>query len=174
MVTSKNLVGGCFLNYGWKAQKVWGFVQRVKEGRPSTACSEYSPKFCDQKTAEARENLLTPGLQSWYPTSQDKNQRNRYIFPCPYACVHAKSLQSCLFAALWTEAHQTPLSMEFSRQEHWSGLPCPTPGDLPTQESNPHLLWLLTCRQILYCWATREALPCPQSFPNRKEGKGKD
>ena len=32
---------------------------------------------------------------------------------------------------LWTAALQAPLSMEFSRQEHWSGLPCPTPGDLP-------------------------------------------
>ena len=30
-----------------------------------------------------------------------------------------------------TEAHQAPLSMGFSRQEHWSGLPCPLPGDLP-------------------------------------------
>ena len=36
-----------------------------------------------------------------------------------------------LFATLWTVAHQTPLSMGFSRQEDWSGLPCPPPGDLP-------------------------------------------
>ena len=32
---------------------------------------------------------------------------------------------------LWTAAHQAPLSMRFSRQEYWSGLPCPPPGDLP-------------------------------------------
>ena len=31
----------------------------------------------------------------------------------------------------WTVAHQAPLTMGFSRQEHWSGLPCPPPGDLP-------------------------------------------
>ena len=31
----------------------------------------------------------------------------------------------------WTIAHQAPLSMGFSRQEHWSWLPCPPPGDLP-------------------------------------------
>ena len=36
-----------------------------------------------------------------------------------------------LFATPWTVAHQPLLSMEFSRQEYWSGLPCPTPGDLP-------------------------------------------
>ena len=36
-----------------------------------------------------------------------------------------------LFATLWTVAHQAPLSMGFSRQEYWSGLPCPPPRDLP-------------------------------------------
>ena len=34
-------------------------------------------------------------------------------------------------ATLWTVAHLTPLSMGFSRQECWSGLPCPPPGNLP-------------------------------------------
>ena len=36
-----------------------------------------------------------------------------------------------LFETPWTVARQAPLSVEFSRQEYWSGLPCPTPGDLP-------------------------------------------
>ena len=36
-----------------------------------------------------------------------------------------------LFASPWTVAHQAPPSMEFSRQEYWSGLPFPSPGDLP-------------------------------------------
>ena len=35
-----------------------------------------------------------------------------------------------LFVTLWTIAHQAPPSMGFSRQEHWSGLPLPSPGDL--------------------------------------------
>ena len=35
------------------------------------------------------------------------------------------------FATPWTIAHQAPLSMGFSRQEYWSGLPCPPLGDLP-------------------------------------------
>ena len=35
-----------------------------------------------------------------------------------------------LFVTPWTIAHQTPLSMEFSRQEYWSGEPFPSPGDL--------------------------------------------
>ena len=36
-----------------------------------------------------------------------------------------------LFVTLWTVARQAPLSMGFSRQEYWSGLPCLPPGDLP-------------------------------------------
>ena len=36
-----------------------------------------------------------------------------------------------LFATLWTVAHRAPLSLGFSRQEYWSGLPGPLPGDLP-------------------------------------------
>ena len=36
-----------------------------------------------------------------------------------------------LFATLWNVAHQAPPSMEFPRQEHWSGLPFPSPGYLP-------------------------------------------
>ena len=36
-----------------------------------------------------------------------------------------------LFVTPWTVARQAPLSTGFSRQEYWSGLPCPPPGDLP-------------------------------------------
>ena len=42
-----------------------------------------------------------------------------------------------LFATPWTVAYQTPQSMEFSRQEYWSGLPSPSPGDLPNPGSKP-------------------------------------
>ena len=46
--------------------------------------------------------------------------------------MHAQSL-SCvqLFVTPWTVARQTPLSMEFSRQEYWTGLPFPPPRDFP-------------------------------------------
>ena len=54
---------------------------------------------------------------------------------CPYpkcVCVHAQFL-SCarLFATPWTVARQAPLSMGSSREEYWSGLPFPSPRDLP-------------------------------------------
>ena len=41
------------------------------------------------------------------------------------------------FVTLWTVAHQAPLSMGFSRQEYWSGLPFPSPGDLPDPGTEP-------------------------------------
>ena len=42
-----------------------------------------------------------------------------------------------LFTTPWTVAHQAPLSMEFSRQEYWSGLPVPSPGDVPDPGIKP-------------------------------------
>ena len=55
-----------------------------------------------------------------------------YIFM--YACMLSRFLSVQLFATPWTVAHQAPLSMEFSRQECRSDLPCPPPGDLPDPE----------------------------------------
>ena len=42
-----------------------------------------------------------------------------------------------LFVIPWTVAYQSPQSMEFSRQEYWSGLPFPSPGDLPNLGIKP-------------------------------------
>ena len=52
--------------------------------------------------------------------------------------VKVKSLSRVrLFATPWTIAHQAPPSMGFSRQEYWSGLPFPSPGDLPDPGIQP-------------------------------------
>ena len=52
--------------------------------------------------------------------------------------VKVKSLSHVqLFVNPWTVAHQAPLSIGFSRQEYWSGLPCPSPGDLPNPGIKP-------------------------------------
>ena len=55
---------------------------------------------------------------------------------CVRACTRAQLL-SCVCATPWTVAHQPPLSMGFSRQEYWSGLPCCPPGDLPDSGIKP-------------------------------------
>ena len=59
-----------------------------------------------------------------------------YLVP---ACVLSHFSRVRLFAALWTVAHSSPLSVGFSRQEYWSGLPFPSPGDLPHPGINPGL-----------------------------------
>ena len=58
-------------------------------------------------------------------------------------------------ATPWTIAHQAPLSLGFSRQEYWTELPFPSPGDLLNQGSN-HVSFI--GRWVLYHWITREAL----------------
>ena len=61
------------------------------------------------------------------------------LISVPILCI--SSIQSLnrvrLFATPWTVAHQAPLSMEFSREAYWSGLPCPPPGDLPDPGIKP-------------------------------------
>ena len=80
-------------------------------------------------------------------------QRTKHLSPspspeaCPSSCpLHqwCSSTSVCVshsvvsdFAIPWTVAHQAPLSMEFSRQEYWSGLPFPAPGDLPDSGIEP-------------------------------------
>ena len=58
------------------------------------------------------------------------NQINKCAVLSHFSCVH-------LFVTLWTAAHQAPLSMRFFRQDYWSGLPFPTPGDLPNPGMEP-------------------------------------
>ena len=61
-----------------------------------------------------------------------------YVNIYVYTCVHAKSLQSCpTLVTLWTVALQAPLSIGFCRQEYYSGLLSPPPGDLPDPGIKP-------------------------------------
>ena len=59
-------------------------------------------------------------------------------------------------AAAWTVAHEAPPSIEFSRQEYWSGLPFPSPRDLPDPGIEPGSPALQA--DAFTVWATREAL----------------
>ena len=62
-------------------------------------------------------------------------------YQCIHMCVDAKLLQACPSLCdpmdCSPPGHQAPLSMGFSRQEYWSGLPCPPPGNLPHPGTEP-------------------------------------
>ena len=72
-------------------------------------------------------------LYTWFPLLLTVYMKEREV------------AQSC--PTLRPHGHQASPSMGFSRQEYWSGLPFPSPGNFPTQGSNPGLPH---CRQTLY------------------------
>ena len=91
-----------------------------------------------------------PGAHSWNLTVTSWVARAVYyfiIFPCVHRTWHSslhgigwfsdQSVMPDSFSAVWTVAHQAPLSKVFSRQEYWSGLPCPPPGDCPRPGTEP-------------------------------------
>ena len=88
--------------------------------------------------------------------------------------MHAFSVASVVSdsVTLWTVACQAPLTMGFSRQEYWSGLPCPLPGDLPDPGIKPASLmsphWQFSSVQLLSrlrLFATPWAAVCQASLP---------
>ena len=91
------------------------------------------------------------------PLKCTKNSNTSLLSSCYFSSsnLYAMCVWSVVFDSLQphgvTVAHQNPLSMEFSRQEYWSGLPFPTPGGLPDLGIKPMSL-IVSCidRQILY------------------------
>ena len=80
--------------------------------------------------------MLVSGIQ------QRKSLTHTHTHTHTHACS-VTSVVSQLFVTPWTLAHQAPLSMRFSRQEDWSGLPCPPPGNPPDpgiKSASPSLL----------------------------------
>ena len=75
--------------------------------------------------------MIKPGLEPRF--------LSRFLLHSASVCkVKVKSLSRVrLFMTPWTVAYQAPLSMGFSRQEQWNGLPFPSPGDLPDPDIKP-------------------------------------
>ena len=84
-------------------------------------------------------DLPNPGIELRSPTLQVESLPSEP--PGKYNFRKKKSVKSLsrvrLFVTPWTAARQAPLSMGFSRQEYWSGLPFHSPGDLPDPETEP-------------------------------------
>ena len=86
-----------------------------------------------------------------------RNEKKLFISYALKMKVKVKSF-SCvwLFATPWTVAYQAPPSMGFSRQQYWSGLPFPSPGDLPNPGIEPRVSCI--AGRCFTLWATREVL----------------
>ena len=79
------------------------------------------------------EGCLGSNLNPFGPKSEHSSWKMDLCLKC--VLNHLSHIR--LFATLWTVAHQAPLFMGFSRQEYWSGLSCPPPGDLPDPGIEP-------------------------------------
>ena len=90
-----------------------------------------------------------------------------------HACMPSLFSHVRFFATLWTVTLQAPLSMGFSKQEYWSGLPCPPPGDLldPGTEPTSRRLPAMAGRFFTIS-ATWEALFYVLVPPNKGEKHG--
>ena len=85
------------------------------------------------------QNSLQKKKKQTKPAKKKKKKEYNLSFSCWYVQHRHTQLLCCvqLFATPRIVARQTPLSMEFSRQEYWSGLPFPPPGDLPDPGIEP-------------------------------------
>ena len=82
--------------------------------------------------SNSNQDRLTPVKEE---TNRSVKQNKKPMCMCMCMQSHFSHVQ--LFATLWTVARQAPLSMGFSRQEYWSGVPCPPPGDLSDSGIEP-------------------------------------
>ena len=81
---------------------------------------------------------------------------------------------SCVqhFVTLWIVARQAPLSMGFSRQEYWSGLSCPPPGDLPDPGIEPMSLMSSALKSGFFNTSATWEVPEDEYQPDKGSGAG--
>ena len=86
-------------------------------------------------TDQIKHNTEVQGREWWLPEGRGRGGRVEWVKRVNCMVVMSSSglvATSCMIlATAWTVTHQAPLSMGFSRQEYWNGLPFPSSGDLP-------------------------------------------
>ena len=137
---------------------VWFCLHKLPACMPEKSLQLYltfcDPMDCSLPGSSVRGILQARILEwsdtpcSWGP-SQPRDQTSDSYISC--IGIPSKLFQlSQLFVTLWTVACQAPLSMGFSRQEYWSGLPCSPLGGFPNPGIEPTPLTSCIGRQILY------------------------
>ena len=86
-------------------------------------------------------------------------------------CMRAKLLHSCLTLCDPMDhiACQAPLSMGFSRQEYWSQLPCPSPGDLPDPGIKTSSLTFLALADGFFFFTTSSTWEAQKEWPRQRK-----
>ena len=130
-------------------------------------CTQYVSKF-----GKLSSGHRTGKGQYFIPIPKNGNAKECSNYRTIALISHASKVHVCvlshvwLVVTTWTVAHQAPLSMEFSGQDYWSGLPFPSPGILdPVTEPTSLLSPALASRFFANC-ATWEALNTPCAHPN--------
>ena len=135
---------------GWMAsltRLTWVWVDSWScwwTGRPGMLWFIWSQRVGQDWATELNffETKIFKWHSNWPPVSQKRNNLEFLCFLWQHIYLHDGCVLSSyshvpLFANQWTVAHQAPLFMEFSRQEHWNESPCPSPRDPPNPETEP-------------------------------------
>ena len=131
---------------GWMASpmqwtRTWAnFRRRWGTGRSAVLQFMGSPRVGhDWMTEQQQQSFISSWKTRIHPSSicWVSTRCHIYIYTHIYMCMLSCFSHVLLFATLWTVTCQVPVSMRYSREEYWSGLPCPPPRDLPNPGMEP-------------------------------------
>ena len=126
-----------------------------------------APQDAAQELPSPKHQHASPPRRSGPPLVRLIHQHTSIMSLITSVCVFSRSVVSNSLRPLWTIACQAPLSMGFSRQEYWSGLPCLPPEDLPnpgTEPTSPASAALQVDSLSLSHWGG-PGHPCHDPFP---------
>ena len=104
----------------------------MRRGAGEEAEARVQTQAVSQKTVVVLKRARNDKQRDWWDKCDGMNFGQFQLELLIESLSHVR-----LFVTPWTTAHQAPLSMGFSRQEYWSGWPCPPPGDLPDPGIEP-------------------------------------
>ena len=112
-------------SFAWNVPLVSNFLEEISSAAAAAAKSlQLCPTLCDPMDKQPTR-LPRP----WDSPGKNTGVGCHFLLQCMKVKSESEAAQLCrLLATTWTAAYQAPLSMGFSRQEYWSGLPLPSPG----------------------------------------------
>ena len=132
---------------GWQDSALWSLLWLSQGSRPPVISELLVSRSCLHHGAVPQRSPLPCSTDAWDHGAVLLTQHvlmhrllssPSYVFSLSFTWSEVKSLSRVwLFATPWTAARQAPLFMGFSRQEYWSGLPFPSPGDFPNPGIKP-------------------------------------